>query len=96
MSALVNDEKNLSIAESEFNIDATTAKLHIKASGKVSDKLDQKALAQQLHGKSYTEANAIVGKLEQFTAVKITATPSWWFARIPNRSQSLELEIKYE
>ncbi|EKD23061.1 MAG: hypothetical protein ACD_83C00078G0001, partial [uncultured bacterium] len=52
------DEKNLSIAESEFNIDATTAKLHIKASGKVSDKLDQKALAQQLHGKSYTEANA--------------------------------------
>jgi len=90
------DEKNLSIAESEFNIDATTAKLHIKASGKVSDKLDQKALAQQLHGKSYTEANAIVGKLEQFTAVKITATPSWWFARIPNRSQSLELEIKYE
>lgn len=90
------DEKNLSIVESEFNLDATTAKLHIEASGKISDKLDQKVLANQLHGKSYAEANTIINKLNQFKAIKITATPSWWFARIPARSQSLELEIKYE
>lgn len=90
------DEKNFIIEESEFNINDSTAKLHVKANGKISDKLDQKALESELRGKSYTEANAIISKLNQFKSAKIKANPGWWFAHIPNRSDSLELKIEYE
>lgn len=92
----VLNKDNLEVAAKDINLNETKANLHIKAEGKKVAKIDQTTLEKKLLGQSFVQANKILEDLQQFNTAKIIASPSWWFARIPNRSKSLDLQIKYE
>lgn len=78
------------------NMDAGTANYKVTYKGKVSSKIDQEKLKNEISGKSFAEAKKILGGLDLAKDVSITMVPNLSiYTNLPLLSRSIRIETIY-
>lgn len=91
------DSLNFNYTVVDKNITAGLVNYSLKYSGKISSRIDEDGLKNQLRGKTIDEAKTILGALDLVKDVSIKMTPNLSFYKtLPLLSRSIKIETVYE